>query len=435
MSTLTTPRTGSVYLLGSQARATMNPITASSPRFAEIDAEDVWRAPQPCAHPLEVGAQPVALPGARVMLLGLDWPQTGYLVAALHAAGIQTTLLSTGRPDRLGLGRYCEQVQTPNERSPDYEPFLREQVGLRRPDLLIPLCEPLMELLWSLDPPPAPVYPRIEPWQREIVTDRTRLYECAREAGVPIAPWMPLEGPQSLGDAARRFGFPLVLRGTSGCAGMQVRIVHSLEEARAAADALREISPGSPFAQAFVAGHRQLCGGVFQRGEMLRSFTQMTLECHPPGTGPSIRVRAVRDEAMEACTAALMRRLRWSGMACAEFMREGAGRLVLLEINVRPWAALEVAERCGVGLSRAFAEVLTGQAPTGAAAHRTGFESLVLEGFLRARRAGSIWRTYPRLPWRDAWACLRAIPWRQPWLALHVLRRAYRAFDGVRSSV
>lgn len=369
------------------------------------------------------------------MLLGLDWPQTGYLVAALHAAGMQTILLSTGRADRLGLGRYCEQVQTPDERSPGYERFLREQVRLRRPDLIIPLCEPLMELLWSLDPPPAPVYPRIEPWQREIVTDRTRLYDCAREAGVPIAPWMPLEGTQSLAHAVRRFGLPMVLRGTGGCAGMQVRIVHSLEAARSAADALREVSPGTPFAQAFVAGQRRLCGGVFQRGEMLRSFTQMTLECHPPGTGPSIRVLAVSDGAMEAHTATLMRRLRWSGMACAEFMRDGAGRLILLEVNVRPWAALEVAERCGAELSRAFAEMLRGQAPTVPRAHRTGLESLVLEGFLRARAGGSIWRTFGRLPWRDACACLRAIPWRRPWLALHVLRRAYRACDGVRSSV
>ena len=412
----------------------MNQITASPPRSADTGAKYVWSAAQPCAHPLHVATQPVALPAARVMLLGLDWPQTGYLIAALHAAGIQTTLLSTGRPDRLGLGHYCDQVQTPNETSPDYERFVREQVELRRPDLIIPLCEPLLERLWSLDPPPAPVYPTIEPWQREIVTDRTRLYECASEAGVPIAPWMSLEGREGLVHAARRFGFPLVLRGTGGCAGMQVRIVHSLEEARAATDALREISPGRPFAQAFVAGRRQLCGGVFQAGKMLRSFTQTTVECHPQGTGPSIRVRSVRDAAMEAYTAALMRQLRWSGMACAEFMRDAAGRLILLEINVRPWAALEVAERCGAELARAFAEVLSGQPVTGAPAHRAGLESLVLEGFLRARRNGSIWRTLRGLPWRDAYACLRAIPWRQPWLALHVLRRAYRACDGARPS-
>ncbi len=375
-------------------------------------------------------ARPVISPVSRVMLLGLDWPQTGYLVAALHAQGLQTTLLSTGRPDRLGLGRYCDQIHSPSETSAAYVPFLREQVARARPDLLIPLCEPLMELLWSLDPPPALVYPPLEPWQRGIVTDRRRLYECASAAAVPIAPWTAIEGPEGLARAAARFGFPLVLRGTAGCAGMQVRIVNCLEEAHAAAEALRALSPASPFAQAFIAGRRQLCGGVFQHGRVLRSFTQMTLECHPPGTGPSIRVRSVRDETMEAYTAALMRELQWSGMACAEYIRNESGHLTLLEINVRPWAALGAAERCGSQMCRAFARLLAGGPMPARAGHRVGVESLVLEGFLLARRSGSLWQTLRSLPWRDIYGCLRAIPWAQPWLALHMARRAYRACDG-----
>lgn len=412
----------------------MNEISTQTANPADTRLEDAWRAPQ--EHPHRAAGthtRPVATHVARVMLLGLGWPQTGYLLAALHRTGIQATLLSTGFPDRIGLGRYCRQVQSPLATSPEYARFLHEQVARTRPDLIIPLCEPLIELLWSLDPPPAPVYPPVEPWQREIVTNRRRLYECATDSGVPIAPWMSIDGAQGVAQAARRFGFPLVLRGTAGFAGMQVRIVNSLDEAHAAAAALKAVSPGSPFAQAFVTGRRQLCGGVFQRGEMLRCFTQMTMECNPPTTGPSIRVCSVRDETMEAYTAALMRRLQWSGMACAEYMRDEQGRLFLLEINVRPWAALEVAERCGATLSRAFAEMLSGKPVTGRAGHSVGVESLVLEGFLRAHRGGSVWRTFRRLPSRDAYGCLRAIPWRQPGLALHMLRVMYRACDGTRS--
>lgn len=412
----------------------MNPIPADPPKLADARLEYAWRTPRERARPaVGTDTRPVT-PVSRVMLLDLGWPQTGHLVAALHRAGIQTTLLSTGTPDRIGLGRYCQQVQSPMASSPQYARFLREQVARTRPDLIIPLCEPLMELLWSIDPPPAPLYPPVEPWQREIVTDRTRLYECAADSGVPVAPWMTIDGTEGLARAARRFGFPLVLRGTAGCAGMQVRIVNSLEDARAAVDALKAVSRGNPFAQAFVAGRRQLCGGVFQRGKMLRCFSQMTMECNPPITGPSIRVRSLRDETMEARTAALMRHLHWSGMACAEFMRDQTGRLLLLEINVRPWAALEVAERCGAALSRAFAELLSGRAVGARSGHRVGVESLVLEGFLRARRRGSLWRTFRRLPPRDAYGCLLAIPWGQPRLALHVLRRIYRACDGAGSS-
>lgn len=413
----------------------MNQTPAQSPKIAHDRLEHARRTPRERAHrAVRADARPGATPLSRVMLLDLGWPQTGYLIAALHAAGIQTTLLSTGLPDRRGLGRYCEQVRSPPATSPEYARFLREHVARTRPDIIIPLCEPLMEMLWSLDPPPAPVYPPVEPWQRGIVTDRRRLYEFAADSGVPIAPWMTIEGAEGLAQAARRFGYPLVLRGTSGCAGTQVRIVNSLDEAHAAADALKAVSPGAPFAQAFVTGRRQLCGGVFQRGEMLRCFTQMTMESNPPTTGPSIRVRSARDETMEAYTAALMRHLQWSGMACAEYVRDETGQLILLEINVRPWAALEVAERCGAALSRAFAELLSGRPVAARSGHRVGVESLVLEGFLRAHRSGSVWRTFWRLPLRDAYGCLRAIPWGRPWLALHVLRRMYRACDGPSSS-
>lgn len=402
-------------------------IPSGSSRLADTEPRYAQSAQQePAARIIGVDALPAITPVSRVMLLGLDWPQTGYLVAALHAAGIHTTLLSTGLPDRLGLGHYCEQIRSPSAVSPDYVPFLRAQVARTRPELLIPLCEPLMQLLWSLDPLPAPVYPAIEPWQREIVTDRRRLYECASAAGVPIAPWATIDGPRGLEQAARRFGFPLVLRGTAGCGGMQVRIVDCLEEARAAIDALQVVSPASPFAQAFLSGTRQLCGGVFHRGEMLRCFTQMTMECHPPSTGPSIRVCSVHDEIMETHTETLMRHLQWSGMACAEYIRDEKGSLTLLEINVRPWAALGAAERSGAAMCRTFAELLSGRTVSARAGHAVGVESVVLEGFLRARRTGLIWRTVPNLPLRDAYGCLRAIPWRQPWLALHMLRRAYR---------
>lgn len=47
------------------------------------------------------------------MLLDLDWRHTGYLAAALREAGIQTLLVSTGWPDRIGLGGYCRQVRSP----------------------------------------------------------------------------------------------------------------------------------------------------------------------------------------------------------------------------------------------------------------------------------------------------------------------------------
>jgi hypothetical protein len=362
------------------------------------------------------------------MLLDLNWKQTPYLAAALASSGIATTLVTTLRPDHLGLGHYCTQIQGPAPHSPDYVPFVRQQIGLTRPDVVIPLCEPIMELLWDLNPPlEAPIYPPMTEQLRSILRDRRRFYQRATAMGIPVPPWMPIAKPSDLEEAARRFGYPLVLRGTRGLAGSQVRVVRFAQEAPAALDQLNKESPGQPFAQAFIRGPRHLVGGFFSRGETIRVFAQETIDQYPAVTGPSIRVRACADTTLIGSARALIADLGWSGMACVEFIRDESGRFVLMEMNPRPWAALEVAERRGADICRAFAESLTGKPVGPQQGYRVGGSDIVLEGFVLARSPGTgLWPTLRTLKLRDWFACARAVPWGRPWLAFHVLRRLYR---------
>lgn len=367
-------------------------------------------------------------PPSRVMLLDLNWKQTPYLAAALAGSGIATTLVTTLRPDHLGLGHYCTQIQSPSPHSPDYVSFLRQQIALVHPDLVIPLCEPIMELLWELEPRlEVPVYPAMTEDLRSVLRDRRRFYERAATLGIPVPPWMPVSSPADLEEAAGRFGYPLVLRGTRGLAGSQVRVVRSADEAVVALGELNGESPGQPFAQAFIKGPRHLVGGFFSRGETIRLFAQETIDQHPAVTGPSTRVRACTDESLIRSARTLVADLGWSGMACVEFIRDEGGRFVLMEMNPRPWAALEVAERSGAGICRAFAESLAGRPVGPLQAYRAGGSQVVLEGFLLARSPGTgVWPTLRTLGLRDWLDCVRAVPWRRPRLALHVLRRIYR---------
>lgn len=371
---------------------------------------------------------PQTPPPSRVMLLDLNWKQTPYLVAALCDSGIGTTLVTTLRPDNLGLSHFCTQIQSPEPHSAQYVPFLRQQIASVRPDLVIPLCEPIMELLWDLDPPcEVPIHPATTEEQRNVLGDRRRFYERAAALGIAVPDWLPIGSPADLEGAARRFGYPFVLRGTRGLAGSQVRVASNLRAAAAALDELNSTSPGQPFAQAFVRGPRHLVGGFFSHGEAIRLFAQETLEQDPQVTGPSIRVQACADETLIRSARALVADLGWSGMACVEFVRDERGGFVLMEMNPRPWAALEVAERSGAGICQAFAESLAGRPAAPLCRYRMGASGVVLEGFLLARRRGTgIWPTLRTLGLREWRDCARAVPWRRPWLALHVLRRVYR---------
>ncbi len=357
------------------------------------------------------------------MLLDLDWRHTGYLAAALREAGIQTLLVSTGWPDRIGLGGYCRQVRSPQYTSPEYLPFVRDQIDLFHPERVIALCEPLLELFWTLDPPPVPLYPPTEPWQREIMLDRRRLYDCAAAAGIPIPPSRPLADASDLDRAIRQFGFPLVIRGTGGFAGGQVRIVEAPAQALAAFEQMKRVSPQTPFAQAFVWGARQLMGGLFAQGELICPFAQEMIESHPPGTGPSIRVRTLRERRLEDHTRALFRALRWTGIAAAEFIRDEAGVPVLMEVNPRPWGSIVVAERMGAQICRTFAETLAGRPSVPPRPYEAGVECVLPEAFVAARRQAGIFATLRKLEAHELWACATALPWKRPRLTLHVVRR------------
>jgi hypothetical protein len=367
-------------------------------------------------------------PVRRVMLLDFGWKQTAYVAAALTGSGIETTLLSTAFPDPTGLSHFCAEVRTPDPRSPEYVPFLRQEIARVRPDVLIPLSESLMELLWDLDPPcEVPIYPATTPDQREILRDRRRFYQRAAIAGITVPRWMPIGDSVELASAIARFGYPLVLRGTGGCAGSQVRIVSSAREAAEALEVLKRKSPGEPFAQEFVRGHRCLVGGFFSHGEAICLFSQETIEQHPPVTGPTIRARAYFEKTLVRAARALFADMKWTGIACAEFIRDERGKFVLLEMNPRPWASLEIAERRGARICHAFAESLAGRSVAPPRPYRTGISDVVIEGFLEARRRqegiGSTLRTLSLREWLD---CSRALPWRRPRLALHVLRRIHR---------
>ena len=367
----------------------------------------------------------------RILVASLDWPQTAYLVAALHDAGHQVTLVTTGRHDALGLARYCEQVRSPAPEAPHYGEFLRAAIFRCGAELVLPVSEPVMERLWEMDPPCAvAIYPDLAPHQRALMRDRRRLYERAVTIGVPVAPWVPLANAAALDGAIAALGLPLVLRGTQGRGGTQVRIVATRAEAARALEFLFRHSPGEPFAQRFIDGDCCLIGGVLERGEMLRYFAHELIEAHPPLTGPSIRIRSLRDETLTACARSLFRDLASEGIACAEFMRDRRGAYTLIEVNPRPWGSIEAARRCGVDLCKVFAERLAGAPLTGPADYEPGVECVLFPRFLVARWASGAHLTLRDL--RHAGRSVGSVPWRHPGLALHLLRRAYRELTGER---
>lgn len=357
----------------------------------------------------------------KILLLDANWYQTSYLVTELHDAGADVVLASPMSPDPKGLGRWCRQITSPSADDPTYGDFLFPLLARESFDLVLPLCEPLQQLLWTAPGPlNVSVFPETTALQREVLTDRRRLYALAEQIGVPVPRMLAIADQAALPATIDALGLPLVLRGTQGMSGEQVRIARSPEAARAAFDQLRAASPEPPFAQEFLDGRRCLIGAVMQHGHAVQWFSQRTIESCPPPTGPSIRVESLVDPVLTAHAARLFEAIAWDGIACAEFIQLGRGDYRLLEINPRPWAAIRAAHSCGVPLLRLFARYLCGQPVAGGVAFGDGQECTLFPAFITARLR---WGGFPRMSDTRAYVqMLRAAPWGQPALLRHFLR-------------
>ena len=362
----------------------------------------------------------------KILLLDRDWPQTAYLVVQLAQAGIEVVLVSTRLMEPWGLGRYCRQIFAP--KGVDDPEFLETLLSQEPADIVLPLCETTQGVLWKLNPDvTANVFPRTNEHQRLLLEDRRELYKFAASLDVPAPKFVPLSKESDIENAIRYLGFPLVLRGTQGLSGDQVRIVTNPVSAVEEYHYLLKCSPDQPFAQEFVTGQRCLIGGLFDQGRMLQWFSQTTIEAIWE-TGPSLRVRSIRDPKLTTYAERLFRGLEWNGLACAEFMRNEAGEYFFLEINPRPWAAIQAAHYCGVPLLSMFADYLLGSEPAKQIEFPDNKDATLFPQFITSRISA---RRFGQ--WRDRQAYGQAFmsaPWRHPPLLLHFMRKIWWALRG-----
>lgn len=356
----------------------------------------------------------------KLLLLDAGWDHTPYLVRELAREKFDVTLATPAPPDRWFLSRYCRQIKAPWSFQ-GVEEFAK-LIDQSDADRILPLSEDIMDTLWRLpEGQTSRLFPPTTPLQRELLRDRTKMYEFASSCGLPIPRMMALGGPQDIAVASRLYGPKFVLRGTRGLAGLQVKLVSGESEAADAYEQLIRDSPGAPFAQEYIEGRRFLVGGLFHEGSTLQIFSQTTVEAIRPPTGPSIRVRSVMDPVLLKHTKSVFRGLSWTGLACAEFMRGQDGEYRFLEINPRPWAAIYAAHCCGIPLLRAFARYLRGDRTIHPVSVPDGRDVVLFPQFFSARVASG---DFPRMQdLRYYVEALRGAPWKSPHLLIHLLRR------------
>jgi biotin carboxylase len=302
-------------------------------------------------------------------------------------------------------------------------PYL-DQLMIEMPfDHIVPLTEAAMIRLWDASPKWArKISPATAEWQRRLLRDKYALCDHLAALGVDVPLHRRLSPDDSPAALARTFGLPLVLKGATGAGGTRVAIVDTVAELARAMQRASSIG-GSWGVQELVDGPTLLFGGVFHEGRPLRIFAGEKLEQHPRRTGPAIRMRSLADPVLLELGTRILRALRWTGFASADFIRRGDGRYVFLEVNPRLWGSADAARSAGVDLFTPFAAMLAGDVPSPDGAFAAGQDVHIFPRYLLSPaywRPGGILRAV-----RDLLGPERQ-HWRHPGFLRHLVVRLYR---------
>ena len=238
------------------------------------------------------------------------------------------------------------------------------QLALRPPDgLRSDVRDELADVVRrSLGPPAS--------WTDSI--DKSRLFDVARRAGVPIADGDVAEREHDAAAIAAHLGYPVIVRPSRGSGGKGSARCDSEAELRSAIrlapspDGLDTGEPQRFVIQRFIDGRVVNRAALAWNGVEIAGFTRGRLETHPGPLGPASVVEFVGLPAVRDANLRLFAALDLHGLVGAQYMIEpDRGAALLIEIHRRMLPATHAGGLVGVDLAAALRACVDGVSWTG----------------------------------------------------------------------
>ena len=210
-----------------------------------------------------------------------------------------------------------------------------------------------------------PMFPDVERFELAMHKDRT--LAIASTLGIPAPRTVVLQSAADL-SLCRDLSFPLVLkprhrdpRVVSKAADFVARYVNTFEELEREVKKCQEF----PLVQEYIPGRGVGVEVLMRNGEPVVLFQHQRLREFPPTGGRSVYCESVPlDETLSGQAVALLKAMRWDGVAMVEFRVDRAtGRYGLMEVNGRFWGSLALAIHAGADFPAAWLRSLTGADP------------------------------------------------------------------------
>lgn len=234
-----------------------------------------------------------------------------------------------------------------------------------------------------------------------LAVDKERTLEVARALGLPVPIGRAIEDPSQISDLLEYVGLPAVVKPTRswvhtasrGCR-LAAQDVLTGKEARRAVDTIVSAG-GRAVLQQWLPGRREAISVFRARGRVWAEFAQLAHRMYPPLGGSSVvRESIAVPEDAGAAARALVEALDLDGYAEIEFRRDKHGTPMLMEINPRLSASVELSVRAGVNFPEMVYRWAAGQPLTACSGYRVGLRMRWLGGDLAWLR--DTWRQQGR---------------------------------------
>lgn len=286
--------------------------------------------------------------------------------------------------------------------------------------------------------------------------NKNEMVGLASSLGVAVPKTLAVNGIEDARKATQLLKFPVVLKPRSSVetqcdGGIRItgrpRYARDSEQLLSRYQALSRIC-SQMVAQEFVDGEGIGYFALMCHGELRAEFSHRRIrDVYPTGSGSAVRVSADPDPEVRKASLAILKALRWHGVAMVEFRQAPDAPPLFMEVNGRFWNSLPLACYAGADFPAWLAEL----AENGDIANKSQFRSRIVCRWLLGdfRHVIEVLKGapdgYPR-PYPDRWRTLLSVltphrhtyhdnfQWRDPLPELgDWLNFAERAFERLRS--
>jgi len=354
-----------------------------------------------------------------------EWASPARLPRVLKQAGCWVSVF-TARDRALARTRYAHQVVEAPVELDAYVDALRAHLAEVSYRWVLIADDPLLAALAAR---------RDEPWLDGILpiapghrwscalASKAHFSQLAAADGLPVADSHVCASLDGARRAARDLGYPLMLKQSSGYAGLGVRRVVTDEELDAA---FARLQGDLVVAQRFIDGPIGNSVALFDRGAPICWMSAFKVRTWPGPFGPSSARRFMTHPDVEPLLRRVGELTSYHGFAALDWVLDGAGRLRVIELNARPVPTIHMGALAGVDFARAIRDMLHGtpsvQVPPDPPADAP-VVPMFPEDVWRASAEDALSIT----SWLPLPGRFTDLPWQDPPLLLHHLRSFYRA--------